>query len=72
MVDRLELQTMDQMLEAPLPMAEAEEIPDWLRGFSNLEQPLLEEPESMHSRALCRRACICLMLRPKSPIGCKA
>ena len=43
-VDRLELQTIDQMLEAPL--AEAEEIPEWLRGLSDLEQPLLEEPES--------------------------
>lgn len=47
MVDYLELQTVDQILEAPLPMAETEEIPDWLRGLSDLEQPLLEEPDSL-------------------------
>ena len=52
MVDHLELQTVDQMLEAPLPMAETEEIPDWLRGLSDLEQPLLEEPESMQAARL--------------------
>jgi tetratricopeptide (TPR) repeat protein len=52
MVDHLELQTVDQMLEAPLPLAEAEEIPDWLRGLSDLEQPLLEEPESMQAARL--------------------
>ncbi|CAG0931130.1 hypothetical protein TFLX_02007 [Thermoflexales bacterium] len=48
MVDHLELQTMDQMLEAPLPLAETEEVPDWLHGLSELEQPLLEEPGSAH------------------------
>jgi tetratricopeptide (TPR) repeat protein len=52
MVDHLELQTVDQMLAAPLPTAEAEEIPDWLRGLSDLEQPLLEEPDSMHAARL--------------------
>jgi hypothetical protein len=52
MVDHLELQTVDQILEAPLPMAETEEVPDWLRGLSDLEQPLLEEPESMHAQRL--------------------
>src|SRR5512139_1563521 len=51
-VDYLELQTVDQMLEAPLPMAETEEIPEWLRGLSDLEQPLLEEPESMQAARL--------------------
>jgi tetratricopeptide (TPR) repeat protein len=50
MVDRLELKTIDQMLEAP--PAEAEEVPEWLRGLSNLEQPLLEEPESKSAAAL--------------------
>ena len=52
MVDRLQLQTMAEMLEAPLLMAEAEEIPDWLRGLSDLEQPLVEEPDSMHAARL--------------------
>jgi len=52
MLNHLELQTVDQMLEAPLPMAETEEIPEWLRGLSDLEQPLLEEPESMHAARL--------------------
>jgi hypothetical protein len=33
-------------------MAEAEEVPDWLRGLSDLEQPLLEEPESVHAARL--------------------
>jgi hypothetical protein len=62
MVDRLELQTIDQMLEAPL--AEAEEIPEWLRGLADLEQPLLEEAESGPAR-LPHRARICLRLPPE-------
>jgi hypothetical protein len=52
LVDHLALQTVDQMLEAPLPLAETEEIPEWLRGLSDLEQPLLEEPESLHAARL--------------------
>lgn len=50
MVDRLEVQTMDQMLEAP--PAEAEEVPDWLRGLSDAEEPLVEEPGSMQAARL--------------------
>jgi tetratricopeptide (TPR) repeat protein len=52
MVDHLELQTMEQMLEAPLPLAETEEVPDWLRGLSDVEQPLLEEPDSVRAARL--------------------
>lgn len=52
MVDHLELLTIDQMLEAPLPLAEVEEVPEWLRGLSDLEKPLLEEPESMEAARL--------------------
>jgi len=52
MVDHLELMTVDRLLEAETPPAEAEEIPEWLRGLSDAEQPLLEEPESTQAARL--------------------
>jgi tetratricopeptide (TPR) repeat protein len=52
MVDHLALMTVDRLLETEAPPAEAEEIPEWLRGLSDVEQPLLEEPESVHAERL--------------------
>jgi tetratricopeptide (TPR) repeat protein len=45
LVDRLPLVTIGERLEAPVEEieAEGEEVPDWLRGLTGVEQPLEEE-----------------------------
>ena len=46
LVDRLDLQTVSDLLESPELVEQAEDVPEWLRGVSDLEQPLLPESEA--------------------------
>jgi tetratricopeptide (TPR) repeat protein len=52
LVDRLDLQTVSDMLESEEPVEQTEAVPEWLRGVSDLEQPLLPESELEHAPRL--------------------
>ena len=52
LVDRLDLQTVSDMLEAPELVEQTEEVPEWLRGISDLEPPLSPESEVEHAPRL--------------------
>jgi tetratricopeptide (TPR) repeat protein len=52
LVDRLDLQTVSDLLESEELVEQAEAVPEWLRGVSDLEQPLLPESELEHAPRL--------------------
>ena len=52
LVDRLDLQTVSDMLESEELVEQAEDVPEWLRGVSDLEQSLLPESELEHAPRL--------------------
>ncbi len=52
MLDRLDLQTVSDRLDATDLVEPAEDVPEWLRGISDLEPPLLPESEAAHAPRL--------------------